>query len=400
MRYLTSRWLQPPPGPQQIDWANPLTQGLVFFACPGDGGPIADLVDPKRSSDAPSQGHRVTGRTVGGVSIAAALTSDLNFTTHSFSYGAKFFITQAGVSSSILERGFWDYAQGNGGYGLFTRADGRLHLKHHDNNADSDGGNSLYETLSPPYPTSYGMAFDYASGSSGRITVYRNGRFYRSDDSFARPHTAASSNLRIGGPATPTSCAWLFNRAVSPDVLAALTDNPFQVLQPARQRLVFPVGLSGGSADVTVSANGVAGAGAVGSASLHVGTVTDVAGSVGDAAIGGVLASSSVMVSLAGGLASLGQGTVSVPLDEPVTAGGGELAGQAGQTLVRVDCATSVVSMAMIGWLGTTSARRPGWGVEGPSGGGWIPTTRSAGGWTKAMPAVGAWVTPAVPPAG
>ncbi|MDA5194943.1 hypothetical protein [Govanella unica] len=234
-----------PDGAQDVDWSHPLAADLVVAVCPGEGaGPLRDLVSGNRSiaGTTSSWSALKSGRAVSFGSkqynVIATRPLDALAAGYTVLWGGRF--KAAGDS--------WDNWGGLFTFPAETTASNFigiqraatldiLQLFH-----NSSAGLSLNTTINAYVNTDLVIA---ASWDGTSLREFRNGALVQTANPSFVPTGRPDNRLHInseralgGGAAQTLSFLYLFKRRLPDDVIADLTQRPFQILKPHRQMVI------------------------------------------------------------------------------------------------------------------------------------------------------------------
>lgn len=242
-----------------LNRTHPLAQGLVaaYLFAEGAGGGSRDLV---RSSRPPGTGAGWVGTRAGpgiyNLQVPNADTTDLEFTSGSFSIVAGFSLRSPGSSEFAgVERFTYTSESGNNGWSLEWR--GAFSPNSGDTNrfafiVNRNNGVGSYLLASPTgYTEGHHVVAGVSDGSSLR-SLYVGGLLVNTSAVNLNPlsSSAAFGDSRGGASgAISNTFAYLYNRALTPTAIRALTVEPFALVYPSGPwRIVVPSVPAGGTA--------------------------------------------------------------------------------------------------------------------------------------------------------
>ncbi len=362
---LPQKWTSQPQTPVQIDWSNPLTQGLIGAI--NAGAPVSTRVgNPPFVATAQGIGHNANGSsylvTNATSPIASAATIFFVGNLIHNTTGIGGLLGGIGTNSS----GSQLFIIQNNNYPGTAKPRALIRL------VDA-GGVSTAESATLSVGASStaieAWAATYA-GTAASITLYRNGV----DDTGGRANSAASGSAtsfnRVclggvdrgtdgfspSGQITLLSLAW--NRALSPSEIKSLSKNPWQIFE-RRSRRIWVGGLAGGG-DATATITGVSGSAQVGTVSTSGNASVSLPGASGAGSVGNVVASVSAATAITGvnGAGQVGNTTQTGAANVAVStvAGTGQVGTVSASGIGAPDGNVAITGIAGTGQVGTLAA--------------------------------------------
>jgi hypothetical protein len=246
-------WESQPQGSCEIDWSNPITQGLAFVVSPGSG-PI-DIIRGKVwtpggiSISATEKG--LGADPASNASVGASLNIPWLTSNGAYTGDLSVFVISNPTASTTREF-FLSYT--NGANEFYFGGNQTVSLAASSGTfAASTNVTSVQGVSASGYIDSKFRAFSYTRSASAAFGyLYANGVLVASNAVVARAIGTSASVLRVGGYSTanwgisgqiPIALGW--DRALSADEHKSLSDNPWQIFQP--YNIYIPAFLSSGA---------------------------------------------------------------------------------------------------------------------------------------------------------
>ena len=249
-----SVWTQQPQQACEIDWSNPITQGLAIAVMP-NANSARELTLSTPSAKVGSPSNSVGSR--GVASIGSGGANYFTFTDYD-KYDLVGPITviavvdgiSGGVSGGYLSKGPIDTANTP----FFFGRSGAIVSLSRGGASDYQRFNTTNTVTVPGAPCVFGVTQNGVLGSGATCNYYLNGVTPGSSAGGGMANTVAAANalpVRFAGTTEKVYLALAFNRVLSGAEIKSLSDNPWQIFKPIPRRIFAPVSASGGATITT-----------------------------------------------------------------------------------------------------------------------------------------------------